>query len=158
QVAPEKAPKISAQELKMSATLVQQYSGDFTPQDFEDDYQNQLQALIEAKIEQGEDLDTEATFGAGESEEGSGDVIDLMEALKRSIGGRKEKSASKPGKPGQSEKPAAKKPAAKKKTAAKKPAAKASAKKKPAAKKKSAKEASSSPSKKKASGSGKKSA
>src|SRR5690606_13398322 len=136
QVAPEKAPKISAQELKMSATLVQQYSGDFTPQDFEDDYQVQLQALIEAKIEQGEDLDTEATFGADESEEGSGDVIDLMEALKRSIGGRKSKSAGKSGEPepsGEGEKPAAKKPVAKKK-----PAAEKSAEKKPAAKKKTA--------------------
>lgn len=87
-VAPEKAPRISQQELKMSSTLVEQYSSDFTPEEFHDDYQDQLRALIEAKIEQGDELDTEATFGAAESGSGSGEVIDLMEALKRSIEGR----------------------------------------------------------------------
>ncbi|MGQ3383378.1 non-homologous end joining protein Ku [Glutamicibacter sp. TV12E] len=87
-VAPEKAPRISQQELKMSSTLVEQYSSDFTPEEFHDDYQDQLRALIEAKIEQGDELDTEATFGAAESGSGSGEVVDLMEALKRSIEGR----------------------------------------------------------------------
>lgn len=79
----------------MSATLVEQYSSDFTPEEFEDDYQVQLQALIEAKIEQGEELDTDATFGEVGDEGESGDVIDLMEALKRSIDGRKSKTAPK---------------------------------------------------------------
>lgn len=94
-VSPEKSPRISEQELKMSATLVEQYSSDFTPEEFEDDYQVQLQALIEAKIEQGEELDTDATFGEVGDEGESGDVIDLMEALKRSIDGRKSKTAPK---------------------------------------------------------------
>lgn len=71
----------------MSATLVESYSGDFTPEDFSDDYQIQLQQLIDAKIEQGEDLDTEATFGAASSQDGEEGVLDLMEALKRSIAG-----------------------------------------------------------------------
>lgn len=84
---PEKTARISAQELKMSATLVESYSGDFTPEDFSDDYQIQLQQLIDAKIEQGEDLDTEATFGAASSQDGEEGVLDLMEALKRSIAG-----------------------------------------------------------------------
>ncbi|WP_133834805.1 Ku protein [Arthrobacter sp. JUb115] len=153
-VAPEKSPRISEQELKMSASLVDQYSSDFTPDEFQDDYQVQLQALIEAKIEQGEDLDTEATFGSPDQDSESGEVIDLMEALKRSIDGRNAKApakAAKDGKTAAAEKPAAKKPA-------KKPAKKAAAAKKPATKKATAKEASSSPHKKKASGSGKKSA
>ncbi|MFK0082950.1 Ku protein [Glutamicibacter sp. NPDC090743] len=149
-VAPEKSPRISEQELKMSAALVDQYSSDFTPQEFQDDYQVQLQALIEAKIEQGEDLDTEATFGSPDQDSESGEVIDLMEALKRSIDGRNAKAPAKAAKDGKAS--AAKKPAAKK------PAKKAAAAKKPATKKATAKEASSSPHKKKASGSGKKSA
>ncbi len=150
QVAPEKSPRISEQELKMSAALVDQYSTDFTPEEFQDDYQLQLQALIEAKIEQGEELDTEATFGSEERGSDSGEVIDLMEALKRSIEGRKSKAGSKAeqGK----ELPAKKAPA--KKSEAKRTAAA----RKPAKKKAAAKEASSSPHKKKASGSGKKSA
>lgn len=149
-VAAEKSPRISEQELKMSAALVDQYSSDFTPDEFQDDYQVQLQALIEAKIEQGEDLDTEATFGSQDQDSESGEVIDLMEALKRSIDGRNAKSPAKAAKDG--------KASAAKKSAAKKPAKKTAAAKKPATKKAAAKEASSSPHKKKASGSGKKSA
>ncbi|WP_426733325.1 Ku protein [Glutamicibacter sp. 2E12] len=148
-VAPEKSPRISEQELKMSAALVDQYSSDFTPHEFQDDYQVQLQALIEAKIEQGEDLDTEATFGSPDQSSESGEVIDLMEALKRSIDGRKAKAPAQTDEDGKA--PAAKKPAAKK-------PAKKTAAKKPATKKATAKEASSSPHKKEASGSGKKSA
>lgn len=92
--APEKTARISKQELAMSATLVEQYSGDFTPEDFSDDYQDQLKTLIEAKIEQGEDLDTDATFGSADSE-GEGEVLDLMEALKKSIAGRSKAAKSK---------------------------------------------------------------
>ncbi len=142
-VAPEKLPRISEQELKMSAALVDQYSGDFTPDEFQDDYQVQLQALIEAKIEQGEELDTEATFGSQDQDSESGEVIDLMEALKRSINGRNAKATAKD---------------AKASARKKQPAKKTAAARKPAKKKAAAKEASSSPHKKKASGSGKKSA
>lgn len=130
-LAPEKSPRISEQELKMSSSLVEQYSGDFTPDQFQDDYQVQLKKLIEAKIEQGEQLDTEATFGEPETSEGSGEVIDLMEALKRSIDGRKAKTPNKASTEG---KTSAKKKASKKgqakKTETKKSASSSSGKKK----------------------------
>ncbi|MBT2538327.1 Ku protein [Arthrobacter sp. ISL-69] len=77
--------RISAQEREMSAALVDSMAGDFDPSQFTDDYQVQLRKLIDAKIEQGESLDTEQTFGAEAAEAGSGEVIDLMEALKRSL-------------------------------------------------------------------------
>ena len=77
--------RISAQEREMSAALVDSMAGDFDPGQFTDDYQVQLRKLIDAKIEQGESLDTEQTFGAEAAEAGSGEVIDLMEALKRSL-------------------------------------------------------------------------
>ena len=75
-----------------------------------DDYQEQLKTLIEAKLEQGDALDTEATFGR--ETEGGGEVLDLMEALRRSV---ESKRAAAPEKP--AAKPAAKKTAAKKKSA-----------------------------------------
>ena len=81
----ETSVRISAQEREMSAALVDSMAGDFDPSQFTDDYQVQLRKLIDAKIEQGESLDTEQTFGAEASESGSGEVIDLMEALKRSL-------------------------------------------------------------------------
>jgi DNA end-binding protein Ku len=76
--------RISAQEREMSAALVESMASDFEPEQFTDDYQAQLRQLIEAKLEKGDALDTEETFGA-EAEGGNGEVIDLMEALKRSL-------------------------------------------------------------------------
>jgi len=102
----DEAPKITDAELKMSKQLVESFASDFTPEKFTDEYQEQLRTLVEAKLEQGDALDTEATFGRAEGQ-GGGEVLDLMEALRRSV---ENKRAAAP-------KPAAKKPAAKKKTA-----------------------------------------
>ena len=77
--------KISDKELEMSSALVESMAHDFDPDEYTDDYQAQLKTLIEAKLEKGEALDTEATFGNVEGEGEGGDVIDLMEALKRSL-------------------------------------------------------------------------
>jgi DNA end-binding protein Ku len=56
-------PKVSPQELKMSASLVDNMATDFAPEKFSDEYQDQLKKLIAAKLEQGDKLDTAATFG-----------------------------------------------------------------------------------------------
>ncbi len=77
--------RISAQEREMSAALVESMAADFDPDHFTDDYQVQLRTLIEAKLEKGDSLDTDETFGVEAGEGGKGEVIDLMEALKRSL-------------------------------------------------------------------------
>jgi DNA end-binding protein Ku len=77
--------RISAQEREMSAALVESMAADFEPEHFTDDYQVQLRKLIEAKLEKGDSLDTDETFGVEAGEGGKGEVIDLMEALKRSL-------------------------------------------------------------------------
>ena len=77
--------RISPQERDMSAALVESMAADFEPDSFTDEYQAQLRQLIDAKLEQGESLDTEETFGVEAGEGGKGEVIDLMEALKRSL-------------------------------------------------------------------------
>lgn len=77
--------RISAQEREMSAALVESMAADFEPEQFTDEYQVQLRKLIDAKLEKGDSLDTEETFGAEAGEGGKGEVIDLMEALKRSL-------------------------------------------------------------------------
>ncbi|WP_426997850.1 Ku protein [Pseudarthrobacter sp. N5] len=115
--------RISAQERDMSAALVESMAADFEPEQFNDDYQVQLRQLIDAKLEKGDSLDTEETFGAAAGESGNGEVIDLMEALKRSLD-RKRGAAGSSGAGGAAKTPAsgsaAKAPA---KTAARKPAA-----------------------------------
>ncbi|MGO4192377.1 Ku protein [Arthrobacter sp. YAF17] len=117
--------RISAQEREMSAALVDSMAADFEPGQFTDDYQLQLRQLIEAKLEKGESLDTEETFGVPAAEAGSGEVIDLMEALKRSLEKKRGGGAA----PGDgSAKPAAKSSARSSTTAAKQTAAKAAPK------------------------------
>ncbi|KTR86328.1 Ku protein [Leucobacter chromiiresistens] len=145
--------RITAKELQLSAALVKSFSGDFDATDFHDEYQEELRQLVRAKLAAGDALDTEATFGDAEEEDGSdAEVIDLMAALKESVqrsraakkaggrrgagGGSAAKGAARSGSAGK--RTAAKKSSAKK-PAAKKPDAKKPAAKKPAAKRASAK-------------------
>ena len=81
--------KISSKELDLSKQLVESLVSDFDPEQFVDEYQQELRTLIKAKLEQGEALDTAATFGEQPEEEG-GEVIDLMEALRQSIAAKRE--------------------------------------------------------------------
>jgi DNA end-binding protein Ku len=119
-------PRISAAEMKMSEQLVESYSSDFSPEKFSDDYQIELRQLIEAKLKKGDDVSTEETFGVEPDEpEGGGEVLDLMDALKRSV------EASRKAK-----KPAASKPVASKPTESKAAATKAAATKSTPRKKK----------------------
>jgi DNA end-binding protein Ku len=132
--------KVSPQELKMASSLIDNMSTDFAPDKFSDEYQDQLRQLIAAKLEQGDALDTAATFGEeGEDQADRGEVVDLMEALRRSV---EENRAARKAK---ETKPSAKQAGAKK-APAKKAAAKKAPSKKGAAKKetteKSAKKAS----------------
>ncbi|MCU1634940.1 MAG: Ku protein [Cryobacterium sp.] len=82
----EEKVNVSPKELDMSSTLVDSFASDFTPENFHDEYQEQLRELIDAKLKKGDTLDTEETFGEpAEAEEGGGEVLDLMEALRRSV-------------------------------------------------------------------------
>ncbi|HEX5905900.1 MAG TPA: Ku protein [Propionibacteriaceae bacterium] len=116
--------RVSPQELKMASSLVDNMATDFAPDKFSDEYQEQLRQLIAAKLEKGDALDTAATFGEKAEEEADrGEVVDLMEALRRSV--EQNRAANK----GTETKPAAKKAGAKKAPAKKTPAKKAPAKK-----------------------------
>ena len=77
--------RVSAQELKMSSSLVDNMATDFAPDKFSDEYQEQLRTLIAAKLEQGDKLDTAATFGEEGEKADEAEVIDLLEALRQSV-------------------------------------------------------------------------
>jgi DNA end-binding protein Ku len=132
--------RVSPQEVKMASSLVDNMAADFTPDKFSDEYQDQLRQLIAAKLEKGDAVDTAATFGEeAEEQPDRGEVVDLMEALRRSVEqnrAARKATATKPS----AKKAAAKKAPAKKMSAKKAPAKKASAKKATTAK--SAKKAS----------------
>ncbi|WP_306233772.1 Ku protein [Agrococcus beijingensis] len=145
---------VGKRELELARSIVRELEADFDLEQHVDEYQQQLRTLVEAKLEQGDALDTAATFG--ETDEGEGaEVIDLLEALQRSVDKKKADASGGASSGGSAERAPAKaaaKPAAKK-AAAKSPAKKAAAKsgtakaeadgdekpaKKPAAKKRSA--------------------
>lgn len=90
----DKDVRISAKELEMSQALVENFSGDFDPSEYTDEYQAQLRTLVEAKLEQGDTVDTEETFGTDREESEEAEVLDLMEALRRSVSAAKEKKTA----------------------------------------------------------------
>lgn len=122
--------EVKPAEAKMATMLVETLAGDFDPAEFEDDYAEAVEALVKTKIEGGEVKRTET------STKTSGEVVDLLAALQRSVDAAKtargeSSSSSSSG----DEAPAKKKTAAKKSTSKKAPAKKTTAKKKAAAKK-----------------------
>ena len=66
-------------EVKMATMLVETLAGDFDASEFEDDYAEAVQALVKAKIEGGEIQRTPT------STKSSGEVVDLLAALQRSV-------------------------------------------------------------------------
>ncbi|HPQ84810.1 MAG: Ku protein [Actinobacteria bacterium] len=139
---------IRAQELTMAASLVESLAGDFDPDQYHDNYREQLLALIDTKVHGGEGV-----VVADQPTSEGGEVVDLLTALRESLaraGGdqsaapkpRKSSAKKTPAKKTATQKTPAKKTAAKapaKKAAAKTPAKKTTAKKTPA--KKTAKKA-----------------
>ena len=123
------------QELKMAQLLVETLAGDYDASEYDDDYQKAVEALVQAKLEGGEVKAPE------QPKKSSGEVVDLLAALQRSVDAAKTsrgESTSTSAEDEEAAEPAAKKSRAKKtakKAPAKKSAAKKSTAKKSAAKK-----------------------
>ncbi len=67
------------QELKMAKLLVETLAGDYDPSEFEDDYAKAVEALVQAKLEGGE------VKAPAEPKKSTGEVVDLLAALQRSV-------------------------------------------------------------------------
>jgi DNA end-binding protein Ku len=117
------------QELKMARLLVDTLAGDYDADEFEDDYQKALETLVQAKLEGG------AVARAPEPERETGEVVDLLAALQRSVEAAKTSRGEAPAEQKPAKKSSAKK-AAGKKAPAKKSTAKKTAKKESARRKK----------------------
>jgi len=85
----------------LARQLIERQAARYFPSDLEDRYETRLRALIESKIK-GADIEDEAPV-----EPEQPNVVDLMAALKKSLG----QSAEKPESKSASKKPPAKKPA-----------------------------------------------
>jgi DNA end-binding protein Ku len=125
---------IKPAELKMAGQVVDSMADDFNPDQFHDDYQEQLRELVEAKLEGGEAFTVEEQPEEADETE---DVSDLLAKLEASVKKRRGGSSDAKDDDSEDEEPAqapAKKAAAKKAPAKKAPAKKAPAKKAPAKK------------------------
>ncbi|MCM3517262.1 Ku protein [Nocardioides sp. P86] len=109
--------EVKDSEVAMATMLVETLAGDFDTAEFEDDYAGAVEALVKAKIEGGE-LTRTAT-----STKSSGEVVDLLAALQRSVDAAK----SARGDAGPASPPAGKTTKKTTKKAAKKPTTKATA-------------------------------
>ncbi|MEI2712383.1 MAG: Ku protein [Nocardioides sp.] len=78
------AGEVKDAEVKMAHLLVETLAGDFDPAEFEDDYAEAVETLVKAKIEGGEVKKTE------KSTKSSGEVVDLLAALQKSVAAAKE--------------------------------------------------------------------
>lgn len=73
---------ISKKELDMAQRLVDDMSAEWTPEQYEDEYRQDLLALIEEKLNEGT---VKAAGGGKPAQPKSAEVIDLMALLKRSV-------------------------------------------------------------------------
>jgi DNA end-binding protein Ku len=73
--------KTDPEMVQLATQLIQRQSGKYQPDDLEDRYETRLRAMIDAKLK-GEGIDVEAEA----PEAHTGNVIDLMAALKKSLG------------------------------------------------------------------------
>ena len=69
----------SERELAMANMLVDSLSGDYDPAEFEDDYAAAVTALVESKVAGG------VATAAPAAPQDTGEVVDLLEALQRSV-------------------------------------------------------------------------
>ncbi|WP_411282919.1 Ku protein [Lapillicoccus sp.] len=99
-------------ELSMATMLIESLAGDYDPSEFEDDYAQAVEAMVTAKLEGGE------VKAAPAAKDGSGEVVDLLEALQRSV----DKAKAARGEPVSTPSHAAAKKTPAKKSAAKKKA------------------------------------
>ena len=72
-------PEPKKAETDMAAMLVDSMAGDFTPEDYEDDYKEAVDALVASKLSGGESVETP------EQPDEGGEVVDLLAALQQSV-------------------------------------------------------------------------
>ena len=66
----------------MASSLVDSMTGDYEPDEFEDEYRDAVERLVEAKLAGGDARDVPVP---AHEDRGGGQVVDLMAALQRSV-------------------------------------------------------------------------
>src|SRR6476661_7431842 len=80
-------PKIPKEMLKLASHILDTKAGHFDPSDFKDEFELELRKLVKRKA-------AGKTIEAPEREERPSNVVDLMEALRQSVSGRRNRTAA----------------------------------------------------------------
>jgi DNA end-binding protein Ku len=86
-----KESEVKPQELKMARLLVDTLAGDYDSTEYEDDYRGAVEAIVQAKLEGGE------VKHAPAAKESTGEVVDLLAALQRSVDARRPRGSASSG-------------------------------------------------------------
>jgi DNA end-binding protein Ku len=87
--------KVTPAEARMAEQLVESMSGPWKPEDFKDEYRDEVLSMVQQKVKSGKIR----TIKEPSTERGDGKVIDLMSKLKESVeqrSGRRRPAAAKP--------------------------------------------------------------
>ena len=85
------ATKVQKAELQLAEQVIESLVGEWNSADFENDYRRELRTMLEAKLA-GEEIQRPEPVAETP-------VVDLMEALRRSVADAQERKQAKPGKP-----------------------------------------------------------
>jgi len=77
---------ITANEMKMATQLIAEMSGHWKPEDFKDEFRQQIMALVQRKVKEGK---TEVVTKPADNASAGAEIYDLTELLQRSLKGRK---------------------------------------------------------------------
>lgn len=80
-----KKAELKKGELEMAKRLVEDMSGDWSPEDYTDQFEAKIMELVDRKAHEGKIEEVETAEDTGKQ---GADVIDLTELLKRSLGGK----------------------------------------------------------------------
>ncbi|OWQ45593.1 Ku protein [Roseateles noduli] len=83
-----------AAELQMARQLIDEMSNDWHPEDYHDEFTAAIRGLIARKVDEGETETVTPLEAAPESAGEGGNVVDLTELLRRSLGGKAKKKAA----------------------------------------------------------------
>jgi len=82
------APELAAAELKLARALIEQTASKrFDPNEFHDEFRARVEAAIEKKVKSGKEISTFESTGT-DAGAAAGNVVDLMDVLRRSLGGK----------------------------------------------------------------------
>lgn len=87
--------RVSAQELKMAAQLIESMSGDWKPADYKDEFRERLHKVIARRMKQKGAVSKRPLDDERESEDTATNVVDFMSLLSKSLASNKRTPAKK---------------------------------------------------------------